>query len=161
MAATAACLGLVSAQPALADNSLIVGTDPDLQAGASALRARSFQDGVQLTERGLETTVSVSNRAAGLSNLCAGYTGLGKYEEAIDACSESLRIKPRNWRSFNNRALAYLFKGALIQARRDVDAGLAINPNADTLNKVDLMIREEEARREMLAAVSGPAAGRL
>jgi type I restriction-modification system DNA methylase subunit len=53
-------------------------------------------------------------------------------DRAIDDFSRAIDLDPKNGKAYNNRAVAYLQKGQLDQARRDVEKaqslGIAVNP---------------------------------
>lgn len=122
------------------DGATYLGVDPNLVAGVEALERGRYRDGVEYTRAGLGAAVSQDHRAAALSNLCAGYAGLRQYDLAIVHCSEALGIEPENWHALNNRAIAYLGKGQLRLARRDVLAGLELHPDSDTLKRVAALV---------------------
>ncbi|RMF98351.1 MAG: hypothetical protein D6727_03020 [Gammaproteobacteria bacterium] len=146
IAAAAWLLLLADPAPAgKADNATTFGPNAELVAGAQALQMGDYADGVRLTLAGLAEVTERRQRAVGLSNLCAGYAGLGEYRKALAACNESLAINPRSWRSYNNRAIAYIGLGRLVEARRDLEAGRALNPDAAKLREVEALLRAREA----------------
>ncbi len=128
----------------VADSATVIGTPSQLADGARALQFRDYEVGVRLTLEGLRGTVAPRERAAALSNLCAGYAGLERFDEAIDACNRALALNAVPWRVLNNRAIAYLGKGQLQAARSDVEAGLKLNPDSGKLQKVLMMIEIAE-----------------
>lgn len=131
---------------ASADSAATFGANPDLVAGAEALLHGLYEEGIAHTQAGLlDTFLTLEERAAALSNLCAGYLGLGKYDIAIVHCSASLELSP-GWQAYSNRALAYLGKRMLRLARRDYTLGLTLNPHAEQLLKVKALV-EEAGRR--------------
>lgn len=145
-----AAILLAGATPvALADSIATFGTNEHLANGARALFARDYDSGIELTLKGLNSEISPRNRTAALSNLCAGYVGAERYEEAVAACTEALELRSSNWRALNNRAIAHLGKGNYAAARQDVADGLALHPDSRQLGKVQVMI---EARDPMLLA---------
>lgn len=148
------CSALEAAEPGPG----YIGTNPDLVEGGRALEQDRFAEGVELTLRGLKIELGSQDRAAALSNLCAGYSGLGKYDLAIVNCSASIAIDPDNWRAYNNRAVAYLYKGQLHLASRDVRAGLALAPESATLKKVELIVNGALAAPRRRAEASDPLA---
>ena len=131
-----------------AENTFILGVHPDLVAGAEALHLGRFEQGIAHTLSGLAAVVTPQQRASGLNNLCAGYTALRQYDIAIVYCSASLEIDPGSWQVYNNRALAYLGKGVTGLAQRDVRRGLELNPEAESLRKVERMVDEALRRKE-------------
>jgi tetratricopeptide (TPR) repeat protein len=101
-----------AAYAASPESTTVIGVNEDLADGARALQMGDFEEGIRLTIAGLKVETSPRDRASGLSNLCAGYTAAKQYAEAIDSCSQSLRIDAENWQAYNNRALAYLGNGS-------------------------------------------------
>ena len=126
----------------------VIGANELLSAGAQELQRGNYQQGVELTLAGLERPNSPQDRAAGLANLCAGYVGLRQYELALAKCSESIQLNSANWRTWNNRAAAYLGKGMFEAALSDVQAGLELSPESGTLKKTKLILLERKRVRE-------------
>jgi tetratricopeptide (TPR) repeat protein len=140
-----ALLLVLAAASAPADET-VLGPNPDLVAGAAALERGRYEEGVELTRTGLSAVVSSDMRASALNNLCAGYTALRQYDLAIVHCTESLQIDENRWQAYNNRALAYLGKGMVQLARRDVLRGLEISPMAQRLLQVAAVVEEAVAQ---------------
>lgn len=107
--------------------------NPDLKYGAEALLAGEAERGVELTLRGLEVAHGAREEEAALSNLCAGYIMLQKYDEALKYCDLLLARNDRNWRGYNNRAIVYINTEEYEKAHADLLKGEEINPNARTL----------------------------
>jgi tetratricopeptide (TPR) repeat protein len=108
-------------------------TNPALADGATALDAGRIEDGIRLTLDGLRAPADPIDKAAGYSNLCAGYAMLKQWDEALVHCNTSLTLNKNNWRTFNNRAAIYVAKGQYELALADLRAGLDISPNSRTL----------------------------
>ena len=142
-----------------ADNSssTFFGPHPSLTAGVQALQFKDYESGVRLTLEGLDYASSRRQKAAALSNLCAGYAGTGEYEQALVACNEALRLRPRFWNAYNNRAIAWLALGHLVNARADLEAGLALNPDSRSLEEVRVMLLAREADMNVTMAAATPA----
>lgn len=132
------------AAPAAASTSS-VGTPAGLSEGAAAISAGDYHRGVALTLQGLAEIPGSRDRAAALSNLCAGLVGLRDYPEALRRCDQSLALNDTNWRTWNNRAAALLGLGLVRRAITDAERGLAINPESETLQ---LTLRIARSRLE-------------
>jgi tetratricopeptide (TPR) repeat protein len=117
-----------------------------LAAGAEAIRAKQYDDGIRLTKLGLERPAPPHDRAAGLSNLCAAHAAKGEVDLAIDACTKSLEIDDGNWRAYNNRSYAFYLKGHYAQANTDLVRALEINPNARQMATIRGLINERTLR---------------
>lgn len=139
----ALCLvaGLTWAQ---ADNRTIIGGGNEfLSAGAEAIRAGRYDEGIRLTTLGLERyNPTTMDRAAALSNLCAAYAAKGEPDEAIEYCNQSLALNSSNWRAYSNRSYAYYLKRMYSEATFDLDAAAAINPRAREVAQIQGMINE-------------------
>ena len=123
-----------AAEPPQNQSTTVVGpANPQLADGAAALDAGRVEEGIRLTLEGLKFPAETHDRAAGYSNLCAGYAMLKQWDEALQQCNTSLAIDPNNWRTFNNRAAVFVAKGDYEQAMSDLRAGLEISPNSRTL----------------------------
>ena len=144
---------LLFLQAAEANNTQTFGVNAYLSEGARAMQLGDFAKGIQLTLEGLKSESLPSHRARGLNNLCAGYIAMRQYDEAIISCDEALKIDARNWRIYNNRALAHLGEGRIDAAKRDVKKGMSLNPESLLIYKVDAMIRAQD--RSLLTATDG------
>ena len=138
------------AQDPGADNRTVLGADEYLTAGADAIRMGRYDDGIRLTERGLNRAARTVERAAALSNLCAAHAARGEPDIAIDYCSQSLDINPRNWRAYSNRSFAYYLKGMYPQARYDLDSAEAIAPDARQVLVIKGLINERVLRPRVI-----------
>jgi tetratricopeptide (TPR) repeat protein len=131
-------------EDAPADSRTVLGGgNPFLAAGADAIRAGQYDEGIRLTNLGLDRGDNKeSDRAAALSNLCAAYAAKHMPDRAIELCTESLAVSDGNWRAFSNRSYAYWLKGMLAEATVDLDAAAAISPNAKQVQQIRAMINE-------------------
>lgn len=105
----------------------------DLFEGAQALLSENAEEGVRLTLSGLESAVGAREQEAALSNLCAGYLLLEKYDEAMRYCDLLLARNDQNWRGYNNRAVIFLKLREYEKADEDLRRGEALRPDAHTL----------------------------
>ena len=138
-------LGSVAALPAAAQEdsqsrTVIGPSNIDLADGATALRMGNAEDGVRLTQRGLNTATGDREHVAGYSNLCAGLIMLERLDDALEACDRALEIDDEHWRSYSNRALVYIKQERYADADRDIAKGEALKPNARTLKIVKSML---------------------
>ena len=117
--------------------------NPELHDGARALLDGDAERGVELTLLGLQKAHGRRERQAGLSNLCAGYLLLEKYETSLGYCNTALEENPRNWRALNNRAMVYLNLQRYEESQADLDLAQEIAPNARTLKEARGLLRDE------------------
>lgn len=107
--------------------------NPALHDGATALLAGNAEDGVRLTLEGLRVAEGEREHEAALSNLCAGYILLAKYESALQYCDLLLARNDKNWRGYNNRAVIFIKLKQYDKAELDLQRGEALLPGAHTL----------------------------
>ncbi len=113
--------------------TVIGPTNLPLHDGAQALLAGDADAGVRLTHDGLKIATGFREEEAALSNLCAGYIMLEKYDEALKYCELLLQRNDENWRGYNNRAVIYIKKEQYEQAEQDLLRGEELRPGAHTL----------------------------
>jgi len=104
-----------------------------LKRGAEKLLSGDYEEGVRLTHEGMELALGNREEEAALSNLCAGYLQLGKYDTALQYCDILLARDERNWRGYNNRALIYIRTKQWDKAEADLIKGEEINAGAYTM----------------------------
>ena len=141
-------VGIATVNSSLAEQSAqaktVIGpTNPNLADGAQALRLGNAEEGVRLTRLGLAVAHGQRERQAALANLCAGYVLLGQFDTALTYCDTALEENERNWRAYNNRALAYVELKRFEEAEADITRGLELQPNAWSLKVVKGMLLDE------------------
>jgi len=151
--ASAATVAALAADPNPESQSATIfgPTNLPLAQGAAALEEGRIEEGIRLTLEGLSIPTDPQNRAAGYSNLCAGYAALKKWDEALKHCNTALSIDPRNWRTFNNRAAVHAGRGDYDEAIRDLRVGLDISPHSRTLHE---SLRIIQQNKRLMAARS-------
>ena len=141
MCPVVACLCLLAAIAEGQENKTVLGpSNPDLYYGAQALLAGDGEEGVRLTLLGVKRAASSRDRITGMSNLCAGYIMLEHYAIALSYCDQVLAENEQHWRSYSNRALAYLKLGRFEDTEADLQKAEAIAPNARTVKVVRSML---------------------
>jgi len=134
-----------------ADSNSVLGANPQLADGTQAMLNGDWQRGIDLILLGLADTVSVSDRAVGLANLCAAHAALKQCQKGLEFCDQSLAVQDNNWRTWQNRAACHLGLGNIEESLQDLQRGLALNPDADALQKTLAIARErEKEQRERL-----------
>jgi tetratricopeptide (TPR) repeat protein len=96
-----------------------------------------------LTLRGLELAQGLRERKIGHANLCGGYVLLSQAETALEHCNWVLERDPYHWRTYNNRALAYLQLERFEEAEADIKRGQDLNPRSENLKEVKGMYLDE------------------
>ena len=144
----AIAIACITAPAFAGDNSrVLLGADPQLADGATALSIGNYGEGIRLTERGLKAPPARDNRSGAMSNLCAGFAGTQDYDRALTHCSAALEIDDSNWQAYNNRALANFRLGDLEAAQKDIDRGLELNPESRELRGVQKLVWEASTRK--------------
>lgn len=145
--ATASVCWAQSPQSQTADSRTVLGGGNEyLSAGADAIRAGQYEDGIRWTSLGLERSASAADRAAGLSNLCAAHAAKGEPDLAIEYCTRSIAINENNWRAYSNRAYAHLLKNMLAEATADLEVAAERSPDARQVAQIRGMINERILR---------------
>jgi tetratricopeptide (TPR) repeat protein len=139
-----ALLPSASAETPAASSNTVIGPNVMLADGAEALMRGDWQRGIQLTQMGLTFAVSQQDRASALANLCAGFTAIKQFQRALEHCDQSITIVSDNWRTWQNRAAANLGLGKIEESLRDIQRGLQLNPDSDSLQKTLAIARDHE-----------------
>jgi len=139
---------MAAAETPAASANTVIGPNTMLADGADALMRGEWQRGVQLTQMGLTFAVSQQDRASALANLCAGFAGLKQYQRALENCDQSIALISDNWRTWQNRAAANLGLGKIDESLRDIQRGLQLNPDSDSLQKTLAIARDHEKRQQ-------------
>ncbi len=125
------------------DSRVVLGpSNPDLHDGAEAIKSGNPRRGVELTQSGLAMATSSRERVIGYNNLCAAYSVLERYDEAIEACNEALRINAYHWRGYSNRAVALIKLERYDEARQDIRRAMELSPGAERPKEVLAMYRD-------------------
>jgi tetratricopeptide (TPR) repeat protein len=140
----AALPSIASAEPQTAGSNTVIGPNVMLADGAEALMRGEWQRGIQLTQMGLTFAISQQDRASALANLCAGFAALKQYQRALEHCDQSIALVDDNWRTWQNRAAAHLGLGKIEESLRDIQRGLQLNPDSDSLQKTLAIARDHE-----------------
>jgi tetratricopeptide (TPR) repeat protein len=133
--------------------TVIGRTNTLLAEGARALEAGHFEEGVRLTLDGLKAAIDAHENAIGHSNACAGYVRLKQWADALAHCNAALELDRSNWHTYNNRAAIYIQQGLFELGKRDLEAALALAPDAPLLHEslrileIDKHVASSGARR--------------
>lgn len=114
-----------------------------LAEGADALIAGDGEKGVRLTLRGLDLAQGERERKVGHANLCAGYVMTDQPLTALQHCNWVLERYPEHWRTYNNRALAYLRLERFDESRADITRGQELSPGSRNLKIAKGMLLDE------------------
>jgi len=141
-------VGIAMPDPSFAQESgrakTVIGPkNPHLADGARALLLGDAEEGIRLTRLGLAMAHGQRERQVALSNLCAGYVLLEQYDTALTYCDSALAENERNWRTYSNRALAYVKLKRFDEAEADIVRGQELQPNARNLKLVKGMLLDE------------------
>jgi tetratricopeptide (TPR) repeat protein len=137
---------LLLANMANAQSATVLGNDNQLLAeGSASLASGRYEEGIRLTLAGLARPNNPVDEAAAHSNLCAGYAALKRWPEALPHCNRSLELDRHNWRTYNNRAAVFVGLKLYDLAVTDVNAGLLLDPDSQTLLKSLEVVHEHKA----------------
>jgi len=117
-----------------AEPAFVIGSaNPYISDGARALLGGRNEEGIRLTLKGLQAANGKKEEETALSNLCAGYTNLGDYNEALKYCDILLQRNDKLWRAYNSKALIYIYTKQYEKAEQELIKGEALNSNARTM----------------------------
>ncbi|MCH9694712.1 MAG: tetratricopeptide repeat protein [Gammaproteobacteria bacterium] len=120
-------------------------TNVFLYDGANALQAGHGEEGVRLTLKGLKLAHGQREEKMGHANLCAGFVLMRQAQSALEHCNWVLERDPFHWRTYNNRAIAYLQLERFEESEADVKRGQELNPRSENLKEVKGMLLDEIA----------------
>ena len=135
---------IACAETPAATSNTVIGPNVMLSDGAEALMHGEWQRGIQLTQMGMTFAISQQDRASALANLCAGFAALKEYQRALEHCDQSIALVEDNWRTWQNRAAAHLGLGKIEESLQDIQRGLQLNPDSDSLQKSLAIARGHE-----------------
>ncbi len=130
--------------------TVLGGGNEYLAAGAEAIRAGQYDDGIRLTNIGLGQSPRPQEKAAGLSNLCAAHAAKGEPDLAIKFCTESISINENSWRPYSNRSYAFMLKGMYREAQEDLKVAASLSPEARQVRVIRGMINERNLRPSVI-----------
>lgn len=88
------------------------------------LRTGRAYEAIRLAEDALSLDLKFRDRRGALNILCIGYVELNAALLALPHCDDLVRLAPREWRSFNNRANAHFALGRFDKAVSDYETAL-------------------------------------
>lgn len=137
---------LLATSPAMSneESKTVLGpSNMNLYDGANALKAGNGEDGVRLTLLGLQFASGPREEKIAHANLCAGYVLVNQPQSALEHCNWVLDKDPVHWRTYNNRALAYLRLERFDEAEEDIQKGQALRPGSENLKIIKGMYLDE------------------
>lgn len=111
--------------------------------GANALKAGNGEDGVRLTLLGLKIAQGAREEKIAHANLCAGFVLVNQPNTALEHCNWVIDRDPGHWRTYNNRALAYLRLERFAESEEDIRRGQELRPRSEKLKIVKGMYLDE------------------
>ncbi|MSQ87192.1 MAG: hypothetical protein EXR10_10230 [Alphaproteobacteria bacterium] len=101
---------------------------------AYALDRDNWRQGTSLAQEALRSgELMPSNVPAAYNNLCIGLTGMGKFDDAMEACNKAIALKPRQWSFYNNRGNIYFYRSEFDRALAEYYKAMTFSPGDDVL----------------------------
>lgn len=115
---------------------------------AHALDRENWSQGTAFAREALRSgELMPGNVPAAYNNLCIGLTGLGKLDEAMEACNKAIAMKPRLWSFYNNRGNIYFYRGEFDRALAEYYKAMTFSPGDDVLlQNIVLSLRVRKTR---------------
>ena len=111
--------------------------------GAEALMRGDWERGIQLTQMGLTFAISQQDRASALANLCAGFAALKQYQRALEHCDQSIaHLRTTTGARGRTARRPTSVSDKIEESLRDIQRGLQINPDSDSLQKTLAIARD-------------------
>jgi tetratricopeptide (TPR) repeat protein len=113
----------------VADFTVFIDATPQPDAGALNGRAYALAELGRFEEAlvDIEKSVSIERKSHNLDTLGYVYVGLERYEEALSAYNETLKLEPTSLYALRGRAVTYRQLGQLEASQADLDAGKRID----------------------------------
>ena len=121
------------------------------QKGNRAFKKRDYEKALRRYQEALDEMPFL---VPVLSNIAQCHLKLKNYDDTIEYCSRALFLKPSWVKAYSRRALAKRRKGMFQEALNDLDEGLRVEPENESLQKekVKLLEEWEEVKGEMFVA---------
>ncbi|MBN1991883.1 MAG: tetratricopeptide repeat protein [Anaerolineae bacterium] len=121
------------------------------------LRRQDYQGLVQTCRRVLHDAPAKSQkRADALEYLASAYTMLSQFEEAYQALSQALEIKPQYAHLWYNRGLTGRYTMRLVQATRDFEKAVELETDPTQRTKFTEILAQTREMAESERALRGP-----
>ena len=142
-------LALSSAASAADEGSTVLWISPSAKVAEAAflIERGDVQQGISVTMEALEEKLTFRDRAAAMNNLCSAKLALRQLRDAIEHCTQAVKIGNRFWQGYNNRGNAYYLMGDYEAAIRDYEQGLTIRPESGIL-KFNLRMAIDSQKRD-------------
>lgn len=139
-------IGMSAAMPA--SSQLFTRGNGLVNEAAYALDREDYDRGMQLAKEALRSgELMPTNVPAAYNNYCIGLTGLGRYDEAMDACNKAIEMRPRSWAFYNNRANIHFYRGEFDRALAEYYKAMTFSPGDDVLlTNISLTLRVRSQR---------------
>lgn len=81
----------------------------------------------------LRSRLTDRQRSLAYNGLCVSFIMEERWSEAMAECNRAIRLRPNNWRFYNNRGNIFLEQGDFAKAREEYERGLDIAPQAEVI----------------------------
>jgi tetratricopeptide (TPR) repeat protein len=151
---TALALVAFAAAAAPADAQMFSRGNGLVNDSAYALDREDWARGTALAREALRSgELMPGNIPAAYNNYCIGLTGLGRYDEAKEACDKAISLRPRQWSFYNNRGNIYFYLGQFDRALAEYYKAMTFSPGDDVLmQNIALTLRVRKQRNPQAPA---------
>ena len=127
--------GLTGQQPRAEESKTTIwmGPAPDVAKGALLIDQGQVARGIAVTKQAMQNNLHINDLAVAYNNLCTGDLALRLYHRALAHCNRALRLRPKMWQSYNNRANAYFGLGQWDRAIKDYKRAVNLSPDQDII----------------------------
>lgn len=103
----------------------------EVREARAKLREGNAEAAVQLAETALTRDLRFTDQRSASNILCIGYVELDAPLRALPHCDNLVRMGPREWNTYNNRANAYFALGRFDKALADYKSALKLARKAE------------------------------
>ncbi|WCL54766.1 tetratricopeptide repeat protein [Gimibacter soli] len=92
----------------------------------------------------LRSNLNDRQRSLAHNGMCVSFIMEERWSEAMVECDRAIRLRPNNWRFYNNRGNIFLEQGDFAKARAEYERGLDIAPEAEIIVRNMLIVELRE-----------------
>ena len=108
----------------------------------------------ELYGRALTRDLSENQRARSHNGMCVVHILERAFDDALEHCNMAIRIRPNDWRFYNNRGNIYLETGALEAAIGEYERGLKLSPQSEVIRR-NLALANNRVQPGMMPEAGG------
>jgi len=109
---------------------LVLRTPPFIQKGRALIQEGKAEEAQDIYREALKRDLTDHQTAEAHNGLCVAYIMDETWESALNHCNQAIKIRPNNWRYYNNRGNVFYETGSYDRAIEEYERGLKMAPNS-------------------------------